>query len=153
MSSSGVVTTLTDRGIGSSLNVSSTGYFVSTVPQHGFFETIVKESGLTKQPLLPSRISRDCIEAAMAHVALTRMCISENPTHWDADAIDGYLPSQLTNLLDSQTKPPTDNTSLLNEYNHKLLAMAGIGYPPQKSKAWLVIIAVIVIAVLFLIFH
>ena len=153
MSSSGVVTTLTATGIGSSFNVSSTGYFVSTVSQHGCFETIVKESGFKKQPLLRSRISRDCIEAAMAHVALTRMCISENPTQWDADAVDGYLPSQLKILLDSQTKSPTDSTSLLNEYNHNLLAMSGIGYPPQKSKAGLVIIAVIVIAVLFLIFH
>jgi hypothetical protein len=153
MSSTDIVTTLTNSGIGSSFRLSTTGYFISTVSQHGYFETIVKESGLTKQPVFRPRINKNPADATMTHIALTRMCTSESPAQWDADSIDGYLPNQLRDLLDSQMQAPVDGVPLVNEYNHNLLTMAGIGYPPKKSKAGLIILAAIIITVLFLIFH
>jgi hypothetical protein len=74
----------------------------------------------------------------MTHIAVVRMCLSENPIQWNAGEVNNYLPSQLKSLLDSEEKPAADRTSLMNEYNDTLLSMAGIGYPPpQKSNAGL----------------
>jgi hypothetical protein len=145
-----LVTTLSFTGIGSSFkNSAGKSYFVSTVSRQGHYETIVKEAGLTNLPILRPQIGGDSVEAVMNHIALTRMCITDSPNEWKADALTGYLPNQLKEFQDSQMQAPPYGAPIQNEYNHNLLSMAGINYPPKRSPVGLIILVCIIAGIVY----
>lgn len=150
MSTKNLVTTLAKPGIGSSFKSSAgKSYFISTVSRQGRYETIVKEAGPAYRPILSPQIADNSVEAVMNHIAITRLCITDSPAEWNTGALAGYLPYQLKDFLDSQMQTPQHGAPILNEYNHNLLSMAGINYPPKRSPVVLFMLVCVIAGIFY----
>lgn len=134
-------TTLAPTGIGTSFQMSSNSgethvYFVSTtqIPGTRYAESIVKIAGPTGRLMLPPKISECTAEGASNHIALARMCVSNDPSKWANEDIENYVPSQIIAFVAQHNKVPADTDSLANQFNDLMLRMSGLNYPDDVSK-------------------